>query len=219
MEKVILHAEPRHTGRHPIRELRNVKRVPAVVYGQQTVPQPISLDGKALGYALHATGGGVIEMEIPGQPTLHVLVREVQRHPTKHNLLHVDFLAVSMTELVRLHVPVVHVGQAPVMSNPDMVLVRGLDNVEIECLPGDIPENLAADLSRLASVDDELLVKDLNVPAGVKVLTDGEQRIFAVSLSRAAVEEDAAAAEAVVPDEVEVVAKRKPKEEVADEKK
>jgi large subunit ribosomal protein L25 len=219
MEKVILHAEPRHTGRHPIRELRNVKRVPAVVYGQKTAPQPISLDGKALGHALHATGGGVIEMEIPGQPALHVLVREVQRHPTKHNLLHVDFLAVSMTELVRLHVPVVHMGQAPAMSNPDMVLVRGLDNVEIECLPGDIPENLAADLAKLAGVDDELLVKDLTVPAGVKVLTDGDQRIFAVSLSRAAAEEDAAAAEAVVPDEVEVVAKRKPKEEATEEKK
>jgi large subunit ribosomal protein L25 len=219
MEKVILHAEPRHTGRHPIRELRNVKRVPAVVYGQQIDPQPVSLDAKVLGHALHTSGGGVIEMEIPGQPTLHVLVREVQRHPTKHNLLHVDFLAVSMTERVRLHVPVVHVGHAPIMSNQDVVLVRGLDNVEIECLPGDIPEHLAADLSKLVGLDDELQVKDLIVPAGVKVLTDPEHNIFAVTLSRAAAEEEPAAAEAAAPAEVEVVTKRKPKEEAAEEKK
>ena len=185
MEKVILHAEPRHTGRHPIRELRNVKRVPAVVYGQSMEAQPISLDVKALGSALHRSGGGVIEMEVPGQPTLFVLVREVQRHPTKHNVLHADFLAVSMTEKVRLHVSVVHEGNAPILSNLDMVLVRGLDNVEIECLPGDIPQHLVADLTKLLGVDDEVLVKDLAVPAGVKVLTEGDHVVFAVAVSRA----------------------------------
>jgi large subunit ribosomal protein L25 len=221
MEKVTLHAEARHTGRHPIRELRNVKRVPAVVYGQGMEAQPISLDVKALGSALHRSGGGVIEMEIPGQLTLHVLVREVQRHPTKHNVLHADFLAVSMTEKVRLHVSVVHEGHAPILSNLDMVLVRGLDNVEIECLPGDIPQHLVADLTKLLGIDDEVLVKDLGVPSGVKVLTEGDRVVFAVAVSRAAVEEEAKEAETAAPspDEVELVAKRKPKEEVAEEKK
>ena len=219
MEKVALKAEPRQTGRHSNREIRNAAGVPGVVYGQHAEAQAITLNRKALGLGLHKASGGVIEMELTDQPTLHVLVREVQRHPTKHNILHIDFLAVSMTEKVKLHVPVVHQGQAPVMTNLDMVLVRGLDNVEIECLPGDIPEHLVADLSTLLTVDDEILVKELKVPAGVKVLTEGDHVVYAVTLSRAGVVEEAVEAETASPDEVEVVTKRKPKEEAESEKK
>jgi len=219
MEKVVLQAEPRQTGRHSNRDIRNAAGVPGVVYGQHADAQAISLNRKALGIALHKASGGVIEVELANQPTLNVLVREVQRHPTKHNILHIDFLAVSMTEKVKLHVPVVHQGRAPVMTNLDMVLVRGLDNVEIECLPGDIPEHLVADLSTLLTVDDEILVKELKVPAGVKVLTEGDHVVYAVTLSRAGVVEEAVEAETASPDEVEVVTKRKPKEEAESEKK
>lgn len=219
MEKVVLQAEPRQTGRHSNRDIRNAAGVPGVVYGQHADAQAISLNRKALGIALHKASGGVIEVELANQPTLNVLVREVQRHPTKHNILHIDFLAVSMTEKVKLHVPVVHEGQAPVMTNLDMVLVRGLDNVEVECLPGDIPEHLVADLSTLLTVDDEILVKELKVPAGVKVLTEGDHVVYAVTLSRAGAEEVAAEVETASPDEVEVVTKRKPKEEAESDKK
>jgi large subunit ribosomal protein L25 len=219
MEKVSLKAEPRSTGRHSNREIRTSGGVPGVVYGQHAEAQAVSLNRKALGLALHKASSGVIEMELADQPTLHVLVREVQRHPTKHNILHIDFLAVSMTEKVKVHVSVVHEGQAPVMANPDMVLVRGLDNVEVECLPGDIPEHLVADLSTLVSVDDEILVKELKVPAGVKVLTEGDYVVYAVALSRAGAVEEAAEVETPSADEVEVVTKRKPKEEAESEKK
>lgn len=218
MEKVSLKAEPRQAGRHSNREIRNAAGVPAVVYGQHAEAQAVSLNRKALGLALHKASGGVIEMELMGQPTLHVLVREVQRHPTKHNILHIDFLAVSMTEKVKVHVSVVPAGIAPVMTNPDMVLVRGLDNIEVECLPGDIPEHFVADLSTLVTVDDEVLVKELKVPAGVKVLTDGDHVVYAIALSRAGAVEEAAEAETAPPDEVEVVTKRKPKEEAESEK-
>lgn len=218
MEKVILKAESRHTGRHPNRELRNAKRVPAVVYGRDMPAQTISLDAKSLGLALHAAGGGVIEVELANQPLLHVLVREVQRHPTRHYVQHVDFLAVSMTEKVRVSVPVVHEGQAPILTNPDMVLVRGLDTVEVECLPGDIPENLVADLTGLTTEDDEVLVKDLKVPANVKVWTDGDHVVFSISVSRAAAVEEAAVAAAPSAEDVEVVTKRKPKEEIEEAK-
>ena len=100
-----------------------------------------------------------------------------------------------------------------------MVLVRGQDSIEIECLPGDIPEHLVADLSTLLTVDDEILVKELKVPAGVKVLTEGDHVVYAVTLSRAGAVEEAA--EIVTPsaDKVEVVTKRKPKDEAESDKK
>lgn len=218
MEKVTLKAEPREVGRHSNRELRNAEQVPAIVYGQDMEALAVSVNRKALGIALHAAGGRTIEMEIPGQAQLHVLTREVKRHPTKHNVQHVDFLAVSMTKKVRLDVAVIHQGQAPVLADQDMVLVRVLDTVEIECLPGDIPEHLVADLTKLVTVDDEVLVKDLVAPSSVKVLTEGDHVVFSVTASRAALEEEAAE-EAASPAEVEVVTKRKPKEEAEPEKK
>ncbi len=218
MEKVTLQAESRHTGRHPIRELRNVSRVPAVVYGQGMEALAVSLDAKKLGLALRAAGNGLLEMEIPGQAVLHVLVRELQRHPVKHNILHVDFLAVSMTQKVRMEVRVIQEGVAPILSDQDMVLVRNMDTIMIECLPGDIPEHLVANLSKLVTVDDEVLVSDIVAPAGVKILTEGDHVVFAVTPSRAALEEEEVA-EAPKADEVEVVAKRKLKEEVEPEKK
>ncbi len=214
MEQITLKAEPRATGRHSNRELRNAQRVPGVIYGQKMEALSVSVDRKALGIALHAAGGRLIEMEIPSQATLHVLAREIQRHPVKHNVLHVDFLAVSMTEKVRMDVSVVTAGHGPALEAPDAVLVRNLDAVEIECLPGDIPEHLVADLTKLLTIDDEILVQDLVVPAGVKVLTEGSHVVYSVTLSRAGLEEEAAEeTEAPAADEVEVVAKRKSKEE------
>jgi large subunit ribosomal protein L25 len=214
MEKVVLQAEPRTPGRHENRELREGQRVPAVIYGKDTEAQSVSLDRKQLGMALHRSGGGVIEVEVPGQAQLHVLAREVQRHPVKHNVQHVDFYAVSMTQLVRLQVPVVAEGIAPIMADANNVLVRQADMIEIECLPGDIPEHFVADLSTLVTLDDEVLVKQLRVPETVKVLTPGDHVLFSVTASRAAVGEEAEATpEAPSADEVEVIRKRKTEEE------
>lgn len=213
MEQVILKAEPRATGRHANRELRNAERVPAVVYGKTLQALPISVDRKSLGIALHAAGGRTIQLEMPGRAPIHVLPREIQRHPVRHAILHVDFQAISMTEKVHVQVPIVTEGEAPVLANPEMILVRNLDTVEVECLPGDIPEHLVADLSRLTTADDEILVKDLIVPPGVHVLTEANHIVFSITISRAGLVEEAAA-EAPAADEVEVVSKRKPKEEV-----
>ena len=215
MEKFTIQAEPRAAGRHSNRELRNAERVPGVVYGKGQEALAVSMDRKLLGIALHKASGRTIEMKVPGQGSLHVLVREIQRHPTKHSILHVDFLAVSMTEKVRVSLAVVAEGQAPALSNPDLVLVRQLDTVEIECLPGDIPEHAVADLSTLETVHDEVLARQLKLPEKVKLLTDGDQVLFAITPSRAAAVEEAeeAAEEAPGADEVEVVKKGKKEEE------
>lgn len=214
MDSITLEATLRAAGRHSNREVRDAGRVPAVVYGRSKDAMSVSVDRKLLGIALHRASGRPIEMIIPDQGEMHVLAREIQRHPTKHAILHVDFQAVSMTEKVRVHVAVATDGAAPALSNPDLVLVRTLDTVEIECLPGDIPENLIADLSTLESVHDEILVSQLRLPNGVKVLNDGGQVLFSITPSRAAVMEEEAE-ETTEAAEVEVVKKGKKEEEEA----
>ncbi len=217
MEKITLDAELRGVGRHPVRELRDVARVPAVIYGAGVEAKPISVNAKALQKALHQAGSGLLTLQLVGDSPLNVLPREVQRHPVKHNVLHVDFQAVSMTEKLRLHVPLIHEGDAPAMKlNGDLVLVRNLDSIEIECLPADIPNHLVADLTKLLGDDDEVLVSDLAVPNGVKVLTAQDHVVFSLTLSRAGIldETEEGAATAAEP---EVVIKGKAAKEGADE--
>ncbi len=215
MDNLTLQAESRVPGRHVVRELRNVSRVPAVLYGSSIEPQPISVDAKELHKALLSAGSGLLGLQVGEQATIQVLAREVQRNPINRHALHVDFQAVSMTEKMKLHVPVIQVGEAPVLKNPDVVIVRHLDTVEIECLPSDIPNHLVADISKLVTVDDAVLVGDLVVPAGVEVLTERGHIVVSLSISRTSGEEEAVAAAAVAaePAEVEVVAKGKVKEE------
>jgi large subunit ribosomal protein L25 len=93
--------------------------------------------------------------------------------------------------------------------NGDLVLVRGLDSIEIECLPSDIPNHLVANLSKLQTEDDEVLVSDLAMPDGVKVLTAHDHVVFSLTLSRAGITEGEEAAEATTTSDVEVVAKGK----------
>jgi large subunit ribosomal protein L25 len=215
MEKVILDAEPRGTGRHPVRELRDVARVPAIVYGGDANAQPIAVNAKALQKALQTAGTGLLTLQIAGQGPLQVLAREVQRHPVRHNLLHVDFQAVSLTEKLRLDVPLTSEGDAPAMkANGDLVLVRHLDHVEVECLPGDIPNHLVADLAMLKTEDDELLVRHLSVPSGVRIMTPADHVVFSLTLSRAGTTEET---EGETPTaEVEVVTKGKAAKEGAE---
>jgi large subunit ribosomal protein L25 len=217
MEKITLDAELRGVGRHPVRELRDVARVPAVIYGAGVEAQPISINAKALQKALHQAGSGLLTLHVVGDSPVNVLPREVQRHPVKHNVLHVDFQAVSMTEKLRLHVPVIHEGDAPAMKlNGDLILVRNLDSVEIECLPADIPNHLVADLTKLQGEDDEVLASDLAVPNGVKVLTVHDQVIFSLTLSRAGTLEETEEGAATTA-EPEVVVKGKAAKEGAEE--
>lgn len=213
MENTRIEATPRAPGRHSNRETRDADRVPAVVYGKGQEALAVSTDRKLLGIALHKASGRPIELTIEGGPTLHVLAREIQRHVTRHSILHVDFLAVSMTENVKVSVPVMPEGQPPaVTTNGDLVLVRNMDSVEIECLPGDIPERIFADMSTLQTVHDEIRVRELKTPERVRVLSDPDQVVFAIAMSRAGAAEEAEE-EAPSAEDVEVVKKGKKDEE------
>jgi large subunit ribosomal protein L25 len=209
MESTTLQAERRGTGHHEVRELRSAERVPAVVYGSGAAPQTIAVDARSLHKALVAAGSGLIGIQVGKTAVVQVLPREIQRDPVKRHIIHVDFQAVSLTEKLRLHVPIQQTGVAPISNNSDLVLVRVTDSIEIECLPTDIPNHVMADISKLETVDDEILARDLVLPASVRLVTDPAQVIFAVTVARAAVEEEVEAAEPVSAEDVEVIAKGK----------
>ncbi len=212
MADVDLRAEPRHSGRHAVRELRDQQMVPAVVYGQGIATESVAVNGRELHKALVRAGTGLITLRLGEREPLKVLAREVQHHPYKHYVRHVDFQAVSMTEALHVRVPILLEGSSPVLALAGMILIHNMESLEVECLPDDIPQRLTARLDKLQSQDDSIYVRDLVVPERVRVLVEGNHVVASVAVSRAELEAEATA-EGAAAAEPEVVAKGKPKEE------
>ena len=183
MEEIVLKAEPRTVIGKQNRALRREGRLPAVLYGRHIEPTPISLDMHTASMILPTiTSSQFITIEL-GKEKHSVLVRERQKHPVRNDLVHVDFQAVSMTETVRAQVAIHIVGDhdIPAVENYGAIINTGLDVLEIECLPQDLPERIEVELTGLVDIGDSILVKDLTLPQGVVALDDPEALVVVVS--------------------------------------
>jgi large subunit ribosomal protein L25 len=221
-QTVQLTATARTPGRKKgAKALRNAGQVPAVIYGHGREPQPLQVAGLDLGKLLEKIDAAstIVEVSIGGSTT-KTLIREIQRHPIRQGILHVDFLEIHAGEKLRLEIPVHLVGTADGVRNGGGVLDQVLRTIEIEVLPEHIPEHVELDVSALI-IGGSLHVSDLKIP-NVEILTDGAVTIATVSAPRA--EEaatPAAAAEGVegaATAEPEVIKKGKTDEEEAEEK-
>ena len=187
----VLHVEPRTlTGRH-VKQVRAAGFVPAVVYGQGEPATPIQFREIDMVRILRSGGlSQLIELRGLGKP-MNVLIKDVQRHPIRRNILHVDFYRVQMDVKIQTDVPVQTIGESEAIK-AGAVLIHHMDTITVECLPGDIPETLVADLSKLKTLDDVITVADLPVPEGVEVLAPPEAPVFSLTISRKLAAEEAA---------------------------
>jgi large subunit ribosomal protein L25 len=166
------------TGKGVARKLRAAGRVPAIVYGQGIDPASVSVDAKELYHVLHAGGANVLlDLVVDGKPQL-ALARDVQHDHIRGRFVHVDFLVVSRTEKITIAVPVQVIGEA-IGVKAGGVLEHHLWELQAECLPGDVPEAIQADITELA-VGDSLKVGDLAVPADVTILSPADELVLAV---------------------------------------
>lgn len=181
MEEVVLKADRRTVIGKQVKALRRAGLLPAVIYGYNIAPIAISLNARDTGRLLSGVSGShLIIIDLEGE-WLTTLVRDKQRNPMRGHLTHIDFLAVSMTEKLRTSVALDLRGISPAVVELDGVLVKGMDVVEVECLPGDLPESIAVDISGLKLIGDAIFVRDLIVPAAVEVLEDGDEMIVLVT--------------------------------------
>lgn len=209
MEVVVLNAQRRDVLGKQVKALRRQGRLPAVVYGHHIQPVAILLDTKEASRLLSGvTSSQLIKVSINGEQH-NVLVREKQRNPITGTLLHVDFLEVSMTEKLRANVVIALEGEAPAVKELDGIVVTGIEQLEVESLPGDLPERITVDISSLVAIGDSIHVRDIRVPAAVEVLTDLDEMIVLVT---APVAEEVEEVE-VVGEEPEVIEKGKKEEE------
>jgi large subunit ribosomal protein L25 len=228
MEKVVLEATKRDVVGKQVKALRREGKLPAVIYGRHTEPININLDSHSASLSLgRLTASSLVTIKLDG--TEHIaLVRETQRDYIKNRLLHVDFLAVSLTEKLRTAVSVHFVGVSPAVKDHNAVLVHNLETIDVECLPGDLPERIDVDISVLQRPGEGIRLKELQVSDKVRLLGDPETMVAVATFAKVEEEapvagaESAEAAAAVAPTAAEPelsVERGKKEEEAAAEKK
>jgi large subunit ribosomal protein L25 len=201
-----LSATPRdNSGKGAARALRREGRVPAVIYGHAREPQSLSVPTRDLERLLGtiAAGSTVIELDLDGR-TSRTLIREIQRHPFKRTILHVDFQELVAGERVTVRVPLVYVGVPAGVRVGGGMLDQVMHEVEVEADPGNIPNHIDVDVSEMA-IAQTLHVSDLALPEGVTASDDAALTVCTVRAPR--VEEEAAAEPA--PGEPEVIRAKK----------
>ena len=209
-EEVLINAEKRNVVGKQVKALRRQGILPGVIYGRHIEAFPIQMDAHNAALILDKlTASSLITLDVDGEK-FSVIMRDRQRDVIFGDLLHVDFLVVSLTEKLRATIELKLVGEAPVADNPEVVVTQVLNDIEIEAFPQDLPEVIEVDISTLETVDDEITVADLDLGENIAILTDPNETI--VSVGYVAQEEVAEEAEAVEPEVVE-----KGKKEAAEE--
>jgi large subunit ribosomal protein L25 len=213
MEEIVLQAKNRNVIGKQVKALRRQGGLPAILYGSID-PQPITLDAHGAERVLNSvTSSHLITIEVDGAPH-SVLVRERQRNPLTGHLIHVDFQVVSLTEKLRARVLLDLVGDAPAVKDHSGVLVTGLESLDVECYPQDLPERITIDLSILREIGDAIYVRDLNLPEAVEVLAEPEEMVILVTAPEAEpVEEEEEVVVEAVEGEPEVIERGKKEEE------
>jgi large subunit ribosomal protein L25 len=188
-QQVKLKAQKRTViGRNAIKKIKKEGLVPGVIYGSQVEPMALQVEARALTSVLaHALSEHVlVELEIVDGSQSNsrlALIQEVQHHPLKRELLHVDFHAVSATEKITSEVPIEAVGDALGVRTFGGLLEYSLRTLEVECFPQDLPEIVRIDVTNL-NIGEALHVRDIPLPSGVESLTDGDLTVVSVVASR-----------------------------------
>ena len=172
----------RQTGKEAAKKLRRRKFIPAIVYGQGVEPVPIAVSPRDLLKALEAGENVIIKLSLQENGSFSsrtVILKELQRHPVRGDVLHADFLEISMERRLRVAVPVQLVGEAIGVKAKGGILDQHLRELSVECLPMAIPDRIEVDISAL-DIGDAIHVRDLQVGEGIKVLEDPERKMVSV---------------------------------------
>src|SRR5256885_13404449 len=222
--EAILEATARDTlGKNEARRTRRTGRVPGVLYGgENNKATPISVDPKALLKILHSESGAntLISLKLAGAGDARVLVKEYQLDPITHHVLHADFYRVVMDRILRVPIPVVVKGEPKGVKQQGGLLEFIRREIEIECLPADIPENVEVDVSELM-LHQGIRVRDIATNPKWTPKSDPDMMLVHVIMPKAeevAAPAEVAAAATATPAEPEVIKKGKKEEEEAEKK-
>ncbi len=185
MDKVQLASTSRDIKTSFPEKIRKEGLIPAVLYGHNVKNQALTVNLGEFEKALRKAGEStIIDLKTDDGKVHPVLIYEVQYHYLTSRPIHADFYEVSMTEKLKAKVVLDFIGEAKAVKELGGVLMKNLNEVEVECLPADLPHSIIVDISKLVTFQDSINVKDLPVPAKVKMLTGGDETVAKVQQPR-----------------------------------
>ncbi len=195
---VNLSARPRTLFGKKCSALRRSGWIPANVFGPGTPSVAVEIAAHELAHLLaHVRRTTLLSLTIEGQKDdATVLVKRVDRRPTNDELYHVDLYRVSMTHTLHTTLPIVLIGEAPAVREHDATVLHELNSLPVECLPGDIPEQIEVNIEGLVEIDDAIYVRDLALPPKVTCLAPPDEMVVHAVRPRVEIEEEAAPEEA-----------------------
>ncbi len=215
-EELILKAKRRDLVGKKVKKLREQGLLPAVTYGKDIKPENLVLDLKEFEKVFKKAGETtLVSLIIDNEAPKKVLIQEPQYHPITGKLLHVDLHQIKLAEKIRTKVPLKFVGEAPAVKSLGGTLITSKDELEIECLPVDLPHEIEVDISSLETFEDNIHVKDLKISDKITILDDKEEVIASVAPPRT--EEELKELEEKPVEAVEEVEEVKEKEEEKEE--
>jgi large subunit ribosomal protein L25 len=181
MDRIVFKAENRKVIGKKVKTLRREGKLPAVIYGKNQEPVPILLDHKEASRMLRdVSRASILTIDVEGKEYT-TLVRDRQREVISAEYIHIDFLAISLTETVRTQVNVFVVGESSAVTEFNAVVMTGTTSIEVEALPTDLPDSISLDISVLKNVGDTILVRDLELPKGVSCLNEPDEMLVVIA--------------------------------------
>lgn len=201
MNSIILEAISRDKKKQKVNVLRREGMIPAVLYGHNIASQVLAVNVKVFEKAHKQAGAStLVDLKIDGKDPVKVIIQDVAPHHITLKPWHVDFYQVSMTEKLKAKIVLKFVGESPAVKELSGILLKNVQEVEVECLPGDLISEIEIDLSGLKTFDDSIKIKDIPVLPGITILNNPEDSVVFVQPPR--VEEEVS-----VPSETEQIGK------------
>lgn len=207
MDKVKLTAQERTELGKKVKKLRKTGIIPANLFGKDVKSASLQVDKKLFLKTFRTVGEtGLVELEV-GSKEHAVLIHRVQRNPKTDDVIHVDFHEVNLKEKIVTNVPIVLVGESPIEKSGIGLVLQTLNEVEVECLPTDIPHNIEVNIDKLEEVGQTIQVKDLKIDkTKVEIKNEPEEQV--VGVQTAEMKEEVEEAAPVSPEAVEATAEK-----------
>jgi large subunit ribosomal protein L25 len=216
MSKIILNAEPRTVVGKQVKQLRRQGKLPGVIYGNKVDSKSVTLDLREATKVLSTVSSSSLVTVVLEGKEYPSLVREKQIDFILRTLKHIDFQTVSLTEKIKASVSIHFEGESEAVKEFDAILSTGINQIEVEAYPQDLPENFIVDISILKNLGDSILVKDIPMPENVELLSNPEELVVFASSSKPTAEEEEEVVEeelATSEGEPEVIEKGKKEDE------
>lgn len=218
MKNVSLNAELRDLKKGTLFAKRAEGSIPAVLYGQGKENKNVWVNNIEFEKVFTEAGENtVVSLTIEGGEKENILIYDYQLDPLSGKTTHIDLLRVNMKEEIETEIPLVFIGESPAVKEKGGIFVKGIDNVEVRCLPGNMPHEFEIDLTKLVELEDRIIVGDIEAPKDVEILNNAETIVASISAPRS--EEELAQLDEKVEEDVTKVAATKEKESEVEEKK